>query len=110
MAARSESPDPNFSPSDNNSTRVVLLNDQQWSYLQRRYRMTVREFEIARQVCQGFSNEEIAHELRISLGTVKTHIRNIYRKTWARNKIDMLLRFVGDANVVYGNDFGRPSS
>jgi DNA-binding NarL/FixJ family response regulator len=59
--------------------------------------MTHREFQIAKLVCQGFNNEEIAEELSIMHGTVKTHIRNIYRKTWVHNKISMLLRFVEDA-------------
>lgn len=62
--------------------------------------MTERELDIAKLVCRGFSNDEIAHVLNIRLGTVKTHIRNIYRKTSVRNKITMLLKFVEDANRV----------
>lgn len=77
--------------------QVVLLTEKQWSYVKRRYNMTHREFQIAKLVCQGFNNEEIAEELSIMHGTVKTHIRNIYRKTWVHNKISMLLRFVEDA-------------
>jgi len=63
--------------------------------------MTTREFQIAKMICQGFNNEEIANALDIKHGTVKTHIRNIYRKTWVHNKITMLLRFVKDANSVF---------
>ena len=59
--------------------------------------MTRREFQIAKLVCKGLNNEEIAEKLGIMHGTVKTHIRNIYRKTWVHNKISMLLRFVEDA-------------
>jgi DNA-binding NarL/FixJ family response regulator len=76
--------------------QVVLINEQQWSYLKRRYRITARELQIARLACQGLDNEQIAEELKIKHGTVKTHIRNIYRKTWVHNKIAMLLRFVED--------------
>ena len=60
--------------------------------------MTNREFQIAKLICQGLNNEEIAKIVNIKNGTVKTHIRNIYRKTWVHNKIAMLLRFVEDAN------------
>lgn len=82
-------------------SQIVLLNDQHWSYLKKRYNMTTREFQIAKMICQGFNNEEIANTLAIKHGTVKTHIRNIYRKTWVHNKISMLLKFVKDANSVY---------
>jgi len=78
--------------------RVVLLNKRQWSYLQRRYRMTPRELQIAQLICQGLGNEEIANRLKIKHGTVKTHVRNLYRKLWVHNKILMLLRFVEDTN------------
>jgi len=78
--------------------RVVLLNKHQWSYLQRRYRMTPRELQIAQLICQGLGNEEIANRLKIKHGTVKTHVRNLYRKLWVHNKILMLLRFVEDTN------------
>ena len=77
---------------------VTLINDGQWDYIKRRYRMTVREMQIAQLVCRGLNNEEIAAQLDIKHGTVKTHIRNIYRKTWVHNKIAMLLRFVEDLN------------
>jgi hypothetical protein len=49
---------------------------------------------VAKLVCQGFSNEEIATDLKMKLGTVKTHIRNIYRRIRVSSKIEMLLKFV----------------
>ncbi len=70
------------------------LDNRQWDYLQRRYRMTERELQVAKLVCSGIQNEEIASALDICLGTVKTHIRNIYRKAWVNNKVSMLLRFM----------------
>ena len=78
--------------------RGVLLNKRQWSYLKRRYQMTPREIQIAQLVCQGLGNEEIANRLKIKHGTVKTHVRNLYRKLWVHNKILMLLRFIEDTN------------
>lgn len=76
---------------------IALLKLEQWSYIQKRYRMSPRELQVAKLVCQGFSNEEIAKDLKIKGGTVKTHIRNIYRKIRVRSKIRMLLKFVDDA-------------
>ena len=44
------------------------------------YNMTKRESEILRLVLKGKKNQEIADELYISVGTVKTHIYSIYKK------------------------------
>ena len=82
---------------------VMLLNDQQWNYLQIKYNMTKREMQIAKLVCRGLGNEDIAKSLSIRHGTVKTHIRNLYRKLWVHNKISMLLRFIQDASVFSNN-------
>jgi DNA-binding NarL/FixJ family response regulator len=77
--------------------RMMLLDDKQWSYLRKRYELTPREKQIAELVCQGLRTGNIARHLNIQPGTVKTHVRNIYRKVKVKNKINMLLRFVTDA-------------
>ena len=82
------------------SIKVILLDGKQWSYVQRRYELTPREREIAELICQGLRNGSIAKHLRIRPGTVKTHIRNIYRKVRVKSKISMLLTFVTDATVL----------
>lgn len=42
--------------------------------------LTQREREVIELIVEGYSNEEIGEELYISLGTVKTHVRNILNK------------------------------
>ncbi|MEU0572703.1 response regulator transcription factor [Nonomuraea sp. NPDC005983] len=49
--------------------------------------LTGRELEIARLVAHGRTNAEIAAELFISPGTVKTHVANIQRKVHAANRV-----------------------
>lgn len=73
---------------------VVLLDQKHWFYIQRRYHMSPREVQVAKLVCRGLNNEEIAKDLKIKRGTVKTHLRNIYRRVRVKNKIAMLLKFV----------------
>jgi DNA-binding NarL/FixJ family response regulator len=79
---------------------LMLLDQRQWSYLSRRYDLTPREVQIAELVCLGLRHGNIAGQLKIQPGTVKTHIRNIYRKVKVRNKMNMLLRFVSEARGV----------
>ena len=88
---------------------LVFLDDRQWSYLRRRYDLTPRELQIADLVCRGLRNGNIARELKIRPGTVKTHVRNIYRKVKVRSKITMLLRFMAEASEL-GRPSGTPSS
>ncbi|MBI4054189.1 MAG: response regulator transcription factor [Candidatus Doudnabacteria bacterium] len=44
-------------------------------------RLTKREWEIVRLVCQGMKNREIAAALSLSIGTVKVHLMHIFDKT-----------------------------
>ena len=82
--------------------RVALLDENHWSYIQRRYHLSPREIQVAKLVCQGFSNAEIAKVLKIKPGTAKTHLRNIYRRIRAKNKIAMLLKFLHVATAISG--------
>ncbi|WP_228003123.1 response regulator [Nocardia australiensis] len=50
-------------------------------------RLTERELDVVRLVAQARTNIEIAAELFISPGTVKTHLESIQRKTGARNRV-----------------------
>jgi DNA-binding CsgD family transcriptional regulator len=76
---------------------VALMAGHDWLYVQAHYGLTDRERQIAEMVCQGFRNDLIAGSLRIRPGTVKTHLRNIYRKVRVKSKLAMLLRFVSEA-------------
>jgi DNA-binding CsgD family transcriptional regulator len=73
---------------------IQLLDEKQWLYIQRRFHLSPRELQVAKHVCRGFVNEEIAKLLRIRVGTVKTHLRNIYRRIHVTNKIGILLTFL----------------
>jgi ATP/maltotriose-dependent transcriptional regulator MalT len=48
--------------------------------------LSARELEILHLVIQGASNSEIAVRLVVSIGTVKTHIHNIYGKLGVRDR------------------------
>ena len=78
----------------NYSKDIAPFNANHWSYIRKRFNMTQREIQIAKLVCQGFSNDKIAKILEIKVGTVKTHLRNIYLKIRVKSKIAMLLKFI----------------
>jgi DNA-binding CsgD family transcriptional regulator len=57
-------------------------------------RLTRREQEVARLVCEGRSNQEIADEARLSLPMVKKHLHAVFRKLEvnSRSRLIALLR------------------
>jgi DNA-binding CsgD family transcriptional regulator len=80
---------------------VAILNEKQWQYVRKRYRISPRELEVAKLVCRGFVNGDVAKKLNVKPGTVKTHLRSIFAKTHAKNRVTMLLRFMVDVNEFF---------
>jgi DNA-binding CsgD family transcriptional regulator len=80
--------------------QVRLLSDHQWLSIRRYFHISPREMEVAKLVCGGLSNGEIATKLKIKSATVKTHLRNVYRRIHVQRKLDMLLKFL-DQSAKY---------
>ena len=57
-------------------------------------RLTRREQEVARLVCEGRSNQEIADDARLSLPMVKKHLHAIFRKleVTSRSRLITMMR------------------
>ena len=51
--------------------------------------LSEREIEVARTIAKGRTNQEIADELFISLGTVKSHLTSIQNKLGVRNRVEI---------------------
>lgn len=51
--------------------------------------LTAREEEVLEATARGRSNAEIADELHMSLGTVKTHLSSLQAKVGARNRVEL---------------------
>jgi DNA-binding NarL/FixJ family response regulator len=54
-----------------------------------------RETEILSFVAKGYRDKEIAEKIFLSPDTVRTHVRNIYRKLHVRSRTEATLRFLG---------------
>ena len=54
--------------------------------------LTAREAEVTRLVARGLTNSEIAAELYVSLGTVKSHLSSISTRLSARNRVEIAAR------------------
>jgi DNA-binding CsgD family transcriptional regulator len=54
--------------------------------------LSERELEVLALLASGRTNSEIARDLFVSAGTVKSHVNNIYRKLGARNRAEAIAR------------------
>ncbi|MFD2330823.1 LuxR C-terminal-related transcriptional regulator [Cohnella sp. GCM10020058] len=52
--------------------------------------LTNQELTVLRMIDTGLSNKEIAEQLRITAETVKSHLKNLYRKLEANNRVQAL--------------------
>ncbi len=54
--------------------------------------LTAREIEVLRLVARGRSNSQIATELFVTVGTVKSHLHTISGKLGAANRVEAVAR------------------
>jgi two-component system, NarL family, nitrate/nitrite response regulator NarL len=59
--------------------------------------LSPREREVALLVSRGLSNKEIGRELRLSDGTVKLHVHNIFLKFGMRRRYTLIYLMSGRA-------------
>jgi DNA-binding NarL/FixJ family response regulator len=56
--------------------------------------LTVKEKEVLSLVARGFSNAEISRELTITVGTVKTHLNNLFWKMDINSRTKMIAKAI----------------
>jgi len=54
--------------------------------------LTARETELLRRLARGLSNQEIAVQMSITVGTTKGHLHQIFRKFAVRNRTAAVAR------------------
>lgn len=73
---------------DKNEKELIEITDTREQFFEK-FNITNREKEIILLLMKGYSYNQLAEELVISLTTVKTHVHNIYRKVEVKNKIEL---------------------
>ena len=67
--------------------------DEQMPFFRETYKLSNRETEVLRLVVLGKSNSEIAEELYLAVGTIKTHVHNILVKTNQKSREALVTKF-----------------
>lgn len=80
-------------PPHSDAPQVEKHVDDNLSAYAARFGLTQREKEILRLVLLGKSNQNMASELQLALGTVKTHVHNILKKTGQESRQSLFQDF-----------------
>ncbi|MDT7786175.1 MAG: hypothetical protein QOF58_4594 [Pseudonocardiales bacterium] len=71
------------------SVTVRLLQHMNTPTPQQPHNLSARELDVVKLAAIGKTNAEIAQELFISIGTVKTHLASVQAKLDARNRVEI---------------------
>jgi DNA-binding NarL/FixJ family response regulator len=77
---------------DTKKTVAIGAVEPEYEQVLETYPLTERELEILELIVAGCSNAEIAEKLYITVGTVKTHVRNILNKLCADDRTQAAVR------------------
>lgn len=76
----------------NSKTVEIRAVDSEYEQIIEAYPLTTRELEILECIVSGCSNAQIAEKLFVTVGTVKTHVRNILNKLGASDRTQAAVR------------------
>lgn len=71
----------------------MRFSTKQWDYLRGYWHLTPREVQVAKLVCEGDDNEQIAKELHIAYNTVRVHFGHICSKVGVRGRAALIVEF-----------------
>jgi len=85
--------------------KLAIADKKEWennkiNELLKKYDITDREADVLHMISHGYSNTEIAEKLFISINTVKYHVKNLYLKLDAKNRVEIINRFSTEGLVV----------
>ncbi|MBD2136668.1 response regulator transcription factor [Anabaena sp. FACHB-1237] len=86
--------------SDKPKTVKIEALSTEYEQVLETYPLTQRELEILELIVGGCSNGQIAEKLYITVGTVKTHVRNILNKLCADDRTQAAVRALRSGLVV----------
>ena len=55
-------------------------------------RLSARQRQVLDCLCQGMDNKEICQALKLSLGTIKTHVASLYKKFGVNTRLRLVVK------------------
>lgn len=80
--------------SDQIARKVIQAFQQMGKSSKETENLSERELEILSYLAKGFQDKEIADQFFLSIKTVRTHLRNIYKKLHVRSRTEAVLKYL----------------
>jgi len=77
-----------------------MFNARQWNYIKNCFHLTARQTEIAKLVCDGLNNDQIAKKCRITYNTARTHVAHICAKLGVYGRAELILYLIKVARHI----------
>jgi len=71
-----------------------MFSSKQWKYIQKGFHLTPRQTQIAKLVCEGLNNNQIAKKCHITYNTARTHVNHICAKIAVHGRAELILRLI----------------
>lgn len=71
-----------------------LFTEDDWHSLARVLALTPRQKEVARLLCHGMTNKEMAKHMSVSEDTIRLHIRELYRRLRVGQRVGVVVKLV----------------
>jgi LuxR family maltose regulon positive regulatory protein len=85
-----------------------LFSESQWARLSVHFGLTVRQADIARLICQAHTYESMAARTGTSINTVRMHIRDLFEKLDAHDRVSVVVRLVAAERTLSAGGQGKP--
>ncbi len=93
-------PSKNTQLNEASETIAIHAAPNEYNQMIEAYPLTERELEVLQLIVEGCSNAVIAERLYITVGTVKTHVRNILNKLCADDRTQAAVRALRSGLVI----------
>ena len=78
----------------------TMFSSKQWNQIHSGFHLTSRQTEIAKLICQGLNNSQIAKKCHITYNTARTHVAHICAKIAVHGRAELILRLVKVAKHI----------
>lgn len=71
-----------------------LFTSAQWDALARHFGLSAGERNVARLICRGCSDREVAETMHVSAETVETHVSQLFQKLEIETRVGIPVRLM----------------
>lgn len=87
-----------------------LFPEQDWVRLKEELGLPPRQADVLRCILDGLSDKQIADATGIAVSTVRTHLRYLFKKFGANDRVELIVTMFGHLRKYYQQDDSVPAS